>query len=179
MAAHGFILWFTGMPGAGKSTLARAMRDRLVSRACRVEILDGDEVRESLSKDLGFSKGDRDTNIRRIGYVARLLSRNGIVAIVAAVSPYRAVREEVRRAQEAPFVEVYLECPLEELMRRDPKGLYQRAIKGELTGLTGLSDPYEPPLRPDILIRTDLKSVEESCVQIVEWLEVRAFIVGH
>jgi adenylyl-sulfate kinase len=167
----GFTLWFTGLSGAGKSTLAQAIRDELVARGRRVEVLDGDEVRATLSSGLGFSKEDRDTNIRRIGYVARLLSRNGVVAIAAAISPYRDVREQVRRAHEAPFVEAFVDCPLDELVRRDRKGLYTKALAGEITHFTGLSDPYEPPLAPEIHVHTDRESADESCAGILTWLE--------
>jgi adenylyl-sulfate kinase len=167
----GFTLWFTGLSGAGKSTLATAIREEIVARGRRVEILDGDEVRTHLSKGLGFSKEDRDTNIRRIGYVARLLSRNGVVAIAAAISPYRAVRDEVRRAHEAPFVETFVDCPLDELVRRDQKGLYARALRGEIEHFTGVSDPYEPPLAPEIHIRTDRERADDSRGTILSWLE--------
>ncbi len=132
MTRSGLTLWFTGLPGAGKSTLARRVAETLVGRGLRVELLDGDEFRASLSSDLGFSKEDRDINVRRIGFVARLLSRNGIVAIVAAISPYRAIRDEVRRQHEAPFVEIFVDCSLDELIRRDTKGLYARALRGEI-----------------------------------------------
>src|ERR1700757_2070412 len=141
----GFTLWFTGLSGSGKSTLANLVADELRARGRRVEVLDGDEVRTNLSKGLGFSKEDRDTNIRRIGYVARLLSRNGVVVIAAAISPYREVREEVRRAHESPFVEAFVDCSIDELVRRDAKGLYAKALRGELPNFTGISDPYEPP----------------------------------
>src|SRR5689334_13746196 len=138
----GFTLWFTGMSGAGKSTLANLVADELRGRGHRVEVLDGDEVRTNLSKGLGFSKEDRDTNIRRIGYVARLLARNGVVAISAAISPYRDVRDEIRKQHER-FYEVYVKCPLEKLVERDVKGLYKKALAGELPHFTGVSDPYE------------------------------------
>jgi adenylyl-sulfate kinase len=169
----GFTLWFTGLSGAGKSTLAQGVRKRLVARGRRVEILDGDEVRTNLSKGLGFSKEDRDTNIRRIGFVARLLSRNGVVAIGAAISPYRDVRDEVRRAHEAAFVEVYVSCAIAELVKRDSKGLYAKALRGEIQHFTGISDPYEPPLSPDILVESDRQSVDESIDTIVKSLEAR------
>jgi adenylylsulfate kinase len=172
----GFTLWFTGLSGAGKSSLAEAVADVLVSRGRFVEILDGDEVRRNLSTGLGFSKEDRDTNIRRIGFVAGLLSRNGVVAIAAAISPYRAVREEVSRAHQAPFVEVYVDCPLAELVKRDRKGLYARALRGEIPNFTGVSDPYEPPVAPDIHIRTDRELVTESRDRIVMWLEQRRLV---
>ena len=169
----GFTLWFTGLSGAGKSTLAQAIRDILVKRGRRAEVLDGDEVRTNLSKGLGFSKEDRDTNIRRIGFVARLLSRNGVVAIGAAISPYRDVRNEVRRAHEAPFVEVYVSCALDELVRRDSKGLYAKALAGEIQHFTGVSDPYEPPVAAEIVVQTDREPVDDSVARIVSWLEER------
>jgi len=166
----GFTLWFTGMSGAGKSTLAAAVRDELRARGHRVEVLDGDEVRQNLSKGLTFSREDRDTNIRRIGFVARLLSRNGVVAIAAAISPYRALRDEVRRQHEAPFVEVLADCSLETLIKRDVKGLYQKALRGEIAHMTGVSDPYEPPVSPEIAVHTDRESVDESLATILQWL---------
>jgi adenylylsulfate kinase len=173
---HGFTLWFTGLSGAGKSTLAEAVRDVIRARSGRVEILDGDEVRTNLSKGLGFSKEDRDTNIRRIGYVARLLSRNGVVAITAAISPYREVRGEVRSAHEAPFVEAFVECPIDELVRRDKKGLYAKALSGEIKNFTGVSDPYEPPASPEIHLHSDRERVEESRDRIIDWLEQKGLL---
>ena len=175
-AANGFTVWFTGLSGAGKSTLAEALRDALRARGRRVEVLDGDEVRTNLSKGLGFSKEDRDTNIRRIGYVARLLARNGVTSITAAISPYRDVRDEVRAAHEARFVEVYVECPLDELVRRDRKGLYAKALRGEIANFTGVSDPYEPPLAADITVHTDREPVEASLAAILTWLEDQGLI---
>ena len=175
-APAGFTLWFTGLSGAGKSTLAEAVRDELLARGRRVEILDGDEVRTTLSKGLGFSKEDRDTNIRRIGFVARLLSRNGVVTIAAAISPYRDVRAEVRRSHEAGFVEAFVDCSLDELVRRDRKGLYAKALRGELEHFTGVSDPYEPPLSPEIHLHSDRETVEESKTNIVRWLETHGLL---
>lgn len=171
MTRSGLTLWFTGLPGAGKSTLARCIAQELVGRGLRVEVLDGDEVRAGLSSDLGFSKADRDINIRRIGFVARLLSRNGIVAIVAAISPYRAIRDEVRLQHEAPFVEIFVDCSLDELIRRDTKGLYARALSGELAGFTGVSDPYEPPLAPELTVHSDREPVASSVGKVIQWLE--------
>jgi adenylylsulfate kinase len=168
---NGFTLWFTGLSGAGKSTLADRVRTKLVDHGHSVEILDGDEIRRNLSDGLGFSKQDRDSNVRRIGFVARLLSRHGVVAITAAISPYRDLRDEVRRQHSTPFVEVFVDCALEELMRRDTKGLYARALRGEIQNFTGISDPYEPPLRPEISVHTDRESVDESVARVVEWLE--------
>ena len=172
----GFTLWFTGLSGAGKSTLAQVVRHELVARGRRVEILDGDDVRANLSSGLGFSKEDRDTNIRRIGYVARLLSRNGVVAIAAAISPYRDVRNEVRRAHEATFVEAFVDCPVDELIRRDRKGLYARALVGDIEHFTGISDPYEPPLAPDIHIHSDRETIDASRAKILDWLETKGLL---
>jgi len=172
----GFTLWLTGLSGAGKSTLAQAVRQLLADRGHRVEVLDGDEVRRNLSRGLGFSREDRDTNIRRIGFVARLLSRNGVVAIVAAISPYREIRDEVRRAHEASFVEVFVDCPLDVLIRRDTKGLYARALRGEISHFSGISDPYEPPGAPDIVVHTDHEAVEQSTARIVSWLETSRLV---
>ena len=177
-AGRGFTLWFTGLSGAGKSTLARGVRAALEARGHRVEILDGDEVRQNLSKGLGFSKEDRDTNISRIGYVARLLSRNGVVAITAAISPYRDVRDEVRRAHEAAFVEVFVDCSIDALVRRDRKGLYARALKGEIQNFTGVSDPYEAPIAADVIVHTDREAVDESLSTIVGWLEREGLIAA-
>jgi adenylylsulfate kinase len=171
-----FTLWLTGLPAAGKTTLAVQVWEELVARGLTVEILDGDAVRAGLSRDLGFSKRDRDENVRRIGSVARLLSQNGTIVIVAAVSPYREARDDVRRAHHAPFVEVFVDCPLEELIRRDPKGLYAKASRGEISEFTGISAPYEPPLDPDIHIRTDLQSVHEARFAIVRALELRGLV---
>src|SRR5215472_8563541 len=155
---EGAIIWFTGLSGAGKSTLAEALLPELLERDLRVEILDGDEVRTNLSKGLGFSKEDRDTNVRRIGYVARLLARNGTVAITAAISPYREIRDEIREAAETEgihFVEVYVRCPIHTLAERDVKGLYRKALAGEIKNFTGITDPYEAPLNPEVIVETD------------------------
>jgi adenylyl-sulfate kinase len=172
----GATLWFTGLSGAGKSTLAEALRDRLLARAYRVQILDGDEVRQNLSKGLGFSKDDRDTNVRRIGYVSWLLSRNGVVVITAAISPYREVRDEIRAAHEVRFVEVFVDCSISELVRRDRKGLYAKALSGEIDHFTGVSDPYEAPVAADVTVHTDRESVETSLERILEWLERETII---
>ena len=174
----GAILWFTGLSGAGKSTLASAVKDRL-AESWRVEILDGDEIRTHLSKGLGFSKEDRDTNIRRIGLVARLLARNGVFAITAAISPYRDVRDEIRALAArdgVPFIEVFAEAELEALAERDVKGLYRKAMAGELAHFTGVSDPYEPPLAPEVVVRSDRESVEVSRNRILVALEARGLL---
>ena len=176
MASQGFTLWFTGLSGAGKSTLSQAVADELSARGHRVERLDGDEVRQRLSRGLGFSKDDRNENVRRIGFVARLLSRSGAVAIAAAISPYREVRDEIRREHDAPFVEIFVECPLNTLVKRDPKGLYARAMSGELKNFSGVSDPYEPPDTPEITVHTGRETVEASRDVILRWLEGRGLI---
>jgi adenylyl-sulfate kinase len=171
----GFTLWFTGMSGAGKSTLANLLAEELRKRGHRVEVLDGDEIRTHLSKGLGFSKEDRDTNIRRIGYVARLLSRNGVIAISAAISPYRDVRDELR-AQHERFFEVYMHCTIEKLSERDVKGLYKKALAGEIKNFTGISDPYEPPVNPDLVLDSSKESVEESYKKLLSRLEEIGYI---
>src|SRR5882672_1250764 len=175
----GFTLWLTGLSGAGKTTLAALLATELRARSVNTEVLDGDEVRTNLSKGLGFSKEDRDTNIRRIGYVCRLLSRNGVGTVSAAISPYSAVRDEVRRAVEkdgAEFVEVFVKCPIAVLAERDVKGLYKKALAGDLKGFTGVSDPYEEPLAPDVVVETDRESVEFSIGKIFHELEQRGLI---
>jgi adenylyl-sulfate kinase len=174
----GFTLWFTGLSGAGKSTLANAIGAELRARGLAVELLDGDEVRTHLSKGLGFTREDRDTNIRRIGYVARLLSRNGVVAITAAISPYREVRDEVRAAHEAPFIEVYVRCPIEELARRDVKGLYAKALRGEIDHFTGISDPYEEPLNPDVVVDSSVDTVIDGVERVLAALAERG-VIAH
>lgn len=168
--SEGFVVWFTGLPSSGKSTLARALEKELIRRNRRVEVLDGDEVRLRLTKGLGFSKADRDENIRRIAYVARLLACHGVVAIVAAISPYREVRDQAR-AEIGNFVEVYVNCPLEECIRRDAKGLYRKALRKEIPNFTGVSDPYEPPEAPEITLETHRESVEESVNRLLSGLE--------
>ena len=175
MSDKGLTLWFTGLSGSGKSTLAQYLTPKLIAMGNKVEILDGDEVRENLSKGLGFSKEDRDTNIRRIGFVAKLLSRNGTVAITAAISPYRDVRDEMRRAI-GRFVEVYVKCPIEVLTERDVKGLYRKALAGEIKHFTGVDDPYEPPLKPEVVVESDRESVAESVDKIIRTLEVMELI---
>jgi adenylyl-sulfate kinase len=171
--AGGFCLWFTGLSGAGKSTIAQVVIDELRARGHRVELLDGDEVREHLSKGLGFAKADRDENIRRIGWVASLLARNGVVAVTAAISPYRAVRDEVRSWMGERFVEIHVATPLDECESRDVKGLYARARAGEIPEFTGVSDPYEPPLAPEVRVETTGRTPAASAGEVLAWLEAR------
>ena len=171
----GFTIWFTGLSGSGKSTLAEALTPILRERGRNVEILDGDVVRTNLSKGLGFSKEDRDINIRRIGFVCGLLSRNGVVAISAAISPYKEIRDEVRSSVEN-FIEVYVECPVHVLADRDVKGLYKKALAGEIKNFTGVSDPYEAPENPEILVNSSTQTMDESLQIILEKLENLGFI---
>ena len=166
----GFCLWFTGLSGAGKSTIANVVVDELRRRGHRVELLDGDEVRENLSKGLGFSKEDRDTNVRRIGWVAQVLARNGVVSVTAAISPYRNVRDEIRDHIDN-FVEVYVDTPLEVCEDRDVKGLYAKARGGEIPEFTGVSDPYEPPLDPEVRVVTHDRPLAASVAQVLGYLE--------
>jgi adenylyl-sulfate kinase len=162
---QGFTVWFTGMSGAGKSTLSHLLELRLRALGGKVEVLDGDIVRTHLAKGLGFSKEDRDENVRRIGFVCELLSRNGVIALAAAISPYRAARDEVR-ARIPGFVEVYVGCPLEVLVERDVKGLYKKALSGELPQFTGISDPYEAPLAPEVTVNSSVETPEQCLEKI-------------
>ncbi len=171
----GFTLWFTGMSGAGKSTISEIVFERLRQAGAKVELLDGDIVRTHLSKGLGFSKEDRDTNVRRIGFVSELLTRNGVIALVAAISPYRSVREEVR-ANIGAFVEVYVHCPIEVLAERDVKGLYKKALAGEIASFTGVSDPYEPPANPEVTIDSSTEKIEESVEKVWRKLTEMGYI---
>ena len=175
--SKGFTIWFTGLSGAGKSTLSSLLEQQLRARGHKVEVLDGDVVRTHLSKGLGFSKEDRDTNIRRIGWVCEVLSRNGVVAIAAAISPYRAVRDEVR-AMIGEFVEVYVECPLPVLIERDTKGLYKKALAGEIGQFTGVSDPYEQPLAAEVTVYSDRETPEQSAARILERLAELGYLAG-
>ena len=175
MQNQGVTLWFTGFSGAGKTSIAKAVEHELRNRHCQVEMLDGDVVRTNLSKGLGFSKEDRDTNIRRIGFVANLLSRNGVIAITAAISPYRAIRDEIRQMTEN-FMEVHVNAPLEICEARDVKGLYAKARAGEIKNFTGIDDPYEEPLNPELVCYTANESIEESAGKVIAHLERLGYI---
>ncbi|MGH7425401.1 MAG: adenylyl-sulfate kinase [Candidatus Methylomirabilales bacterium] len=174
---QGYVLWFTGLSGAGKSTIADLLAARLRARGEKIEILDGDVVRTHLSKGLGFSKEDRDTNIRRIGFVADLLARNGVGVITTAISPYKAVRGEVRDMAHN-FVEVFVDAPFEVCRQRDVKGLYAKAAAGQIANFTGLSDPYEPPDAPELHIKTSEETVDESAETILSYLQGRGWTYG-
>ncbi len=171
----GFTLWLTGLSGAGKTTIAVALEQLLRERGVRVERLDGDVVREGLTRDLGFSKEDRDKNIERVTFVAKLLSRNGVAVIASFVSPYREARQRARR-ESTNFIEVFVDAPLEVCAARDVKGLYAKALAGQIKNFTGVDDPYEAPEAPEITIHTDQESVEESVARLIEYLESSAFI---
>ena len=175
MINKGFTIWFTGLSGAGKSTLSRIVEQRLKAHELNVEVLDGDIVRTHLSKGLGFSREDRNTNIQRIAFVCNLLTRNGIIAIAAAISPYREAREWARE-EIGNFVEVYTRCPIEVCRQRDIKGLYKLADEGKLKGFTGIDDPYEEPVHPELVIETNKETIEESVSRIFAKLEEMKFL---
>jgi adenylylsulfate kinase len=173
---EGFTVWFTGLSGAGKSTIAEMLYHELKARGLRTEILDGDEVRKNLSKGLGFSKEDRDTNILRIGFVANLLTRNGVATICCPISPYKETRDQCRELI-GEFVEVYVHATVEEIAaHRDPKGLYKKALAGEITGFTGVDDPYEVPEHPELVIDTEAEGPEESLRHVLDTLQARGYI---
>jgi adenylylsulfate kinase len=173
---QGFTLWFTGLSGSGKTTITNLLVRELLGRGTRLEVLDGDVVRENLSKGLGFSKEDRDTNIRRIAFVANLLSRNGVPVITAAISPYREIRDEARQMMDGRFIEIYVKASVEACEERDVKGLYAKARSGEIKEFTGVSDPYEEPLSPEITVETEKQTPEESARQILDFLESNGHI---
>lgn len=179
---QGFVLWFTGLSGSGKSTLSQALETEFRARGHRVERLDGDIVRTNLSAGLTFSRADRDINVARIGFVCDLLARNGVIAISAAISPFQSVRAQCRELVEShgsAFVEVYAQCSLEELTRRDVKGLYQRALAGEIPNFTGVSDPYEAPVSPEVTVYSDSESEAASLKRILDYLGERGLIEHH
>ncbi|MDY6937454.1 MAG: adenylyl-sulfate kinase [Cyanobacteriota bacterium] len=169
MKHRGVTVWFTGLSGAGKTTITKAVAEKLTSQGCKLEILDGDIVRENLTKGLGFSKEDRDINVRRIGFVAHLLTRNGVIVLVSAISPYREIREELKE-KIGDFVEVFVNAPLNVCEDRDVKGLYKKARSGEIAQFTGISDPYEPPTNPTLECRTDLEEEAESVEKVLKTL---------
>ncbi|MGD1921588.1 MAG: adenylyl-sulfate kinase [Pleurocapsa sp.] len=175
MKQRGVAVWFTGFSGAGKSTIAAALTEKLKSEGYQLEVLDGDEIRENLTKDLGFSKEDRDTNIRRIGFVAKLLARNGVIVLVPVISPYRAIRDEMR-ANIDGFVEVFVNAPISVCEERDVKGLYKQVRAGKIKQFTGIDDPYEPPTNPEIECRTDLEELSESVDKIFNKLKELEYI---
>jgi adenylylsulfate kinase len=175
MTQRGVTVWFTGLSGAGKTTIRMAVEEKLRAQGHKVEVLDGDIVRENLTKGLGFSKEDRDENIRRIGFVSHLLTRNGVIVLVSAISPYREIRAEVRD-RIGDFVEVFVNAPLAVCEERDVKGLYKRARAGELKQFTGISDPYEAPLSPEIECRTDLETLEESAAKVLSQLQELGYL---
>ncbi|WP_414576663.1 adenylyl-sulfate kinase [Anabaena sp. CCY 9402-a] len=168
----GATIWFTGLSGAGKTTISSEVAQRLRTRGLKVEVLDGDIVRQNLTRDLGFSRADRDENIRRIGFVAQLLTRNGVVVLVSAISPYQDVRQEVRQKIGSNFIEVYVNAPLSTCEERDVKGLYKRARQGEIKFFTGIDDPYEPPLKPEVECFTNKESLEQSVAKVIDQFEV-------
>ncbi len=171
-------IWFTGLPSSGKSTLAVLLENELKKRGRTVEVLDGDVVRTNLSKGLGFSKEDRDTNIKRIGFVCHLLSRNGTFAVSAAISPYKEIRDDVRDMI-GDFVEIFVDCPLDECIKRDVKGLYKKAIAGEIQGFTGISDPYEPPTDAELIVKTGEEEPQESLRKILARLEELGYLAKN
>src|SRR6476620_6817236 len=177
-AEKGFCLWFTGLSGSGKTTITNVLVKGLRARDAKLEVLDGDIVRQNLSKGLGFSKEDRDTNIRRVAFVADLLSRNEVPVITAAISPYRELRDEARAKMDGRFIEAYVKASVEECERRDVKGLYAKARSGEIKEVTGVSDPYEVPENPELVVDTESQTPEESAQQILSYLEKQGLIPG-
>jgi adenylylsulfate kinase len=172
---HGFVIWLTGLPGSGKTTIARGLEKELKARGLKVEVFDGDEVRKNLSKGLGFSKEDRDTHNKRVIYVCKLLTRNGVNAIVSLISPYRSTRAYARE-QLPKFVEVYLKCSLEECIRRDPKGLYKKALAGEINNMTGIQDPYEEPQNPEVVLDTEHDTLQFNIQKVLTKLQKLDYI---
>lgn len=171
----GVTIWFTGLPSSGKSTIARILEKRFRQQGLRCELLDGDVIRTNLSKGLGFSREDRDLNIKRIGFVAHLLTRNDVIAIAAAISPFREVRDYNRKLI-GNFVEVYVKCPVDECEKRDVKGLFKKARAGEIKGFTGVDDPYEEPLHPEVILETAKESAEESADRVIRKLEELGYL---
>lgn len=168
----GFVVWFTGLPGSGKTTIARRVMEKLRRSGYRVELLDGDWVRKTINPDAGFTREERKKHLLRVAWIARLLARNGVIVFCSFVSPYRSVRKEVRKIieEETPFIEVYVKCSLEECIRRDPKGLYKKALRGEIPYFTGISDPYEEPENPELVIDTEHYSIEYNVEKVISKL---------
>jgi adenylylsulfate kinase len=177
MKQKGVTIWFTGLSGAGKTTITKALAEHLNQKNYSIEVLDGDVVRQNLTKGLGFSKEDRDENIRRIGFVANLLTKHGVIVLVSAISPYQQIRQEVRE-KIGDFVEVFVNAPLATCESRDVKGLYKKARAGEIKGFTGIDDPYEAPLDPEVECRTDLETLEESLSKVLTKLDNLGYLVG-
>ncbi len=173
--AKGAVFWLTGLPGSGKTTLARSVAQKLKEEGYRVEVLDGDWVRSTINPDAGFTKEQRALHLRRVAWIARLLARNGVIVLCSFVSPYRDVRRQIREIieEEVPFYEIYVKCPIEECIKRDPKGLYKKALRGEIKHFTGISDPYEEPENPDLIIDTTSESVEESVERLYRFVKER------
>ncbi len=161
----GFVVWLTGLSGSGKTTIGRVLQQLLRDKGYKVELLDGDEVRRNLSPELGFSKQDREIHAKRVVYISKLLARNGVIVIVSLISPYRSFRAYAREELK-DFVEVYVKCSIDTCIKRDPKGLYKKALNGEIADMTGIQDPYEEPLNPEVIVDTDRQSIDE-CVNIV------------
>lgn len=173
---RGVVVWFTGLPGSGKTTIARELEKRLRSIGKRVEVLDGDEVRRWLSPEAGFSREDRERHIKRVAHVSQLLARNGVIVLVSLVSPYKNVREYAKTLNSGSFIEVYTKCSVEECIRRDPKGLYKKALKGEIKDMTGIQDIYEAPQNPDITLDTERTTVDECVEYVLNHLRERGFL---
>lgn len=172
----GVVVWLTGLPCSGKTTIAQKLAEHLRKNGKKVEIIDGDVIRQYISKGLGFSREDRFENIRRVSFVANLLSRNGVIVIVAVISPYREMRKMAREMIETDFIEVFVNAPLEVCKKRDVKGMYKKAERGEIKGFTGIDDPYEPPENPDVECKTDIETVEESVKKILDLLKQKGYI---
>ena len=175
---RGFVVWFTGLPGSGKTTVANAVVSKLRELGYKVEVLDGDWVRKTINPDVGFTREERRIHLKRVAWIARLLARNGVIVLCSFVSPYRSVRKEIREIveEEVPFIEVFVRCSLEEAMRRDPKGLYKKALRGEVKNMTGISDPYEEPENPELILETDKETPEESVEKFIKKLEELNYI---
>ncbi len=174
----GFVVWFTGLPGSGKTTIAKGVMEELRRRGYRVELLDGDWVRKTINPDAGFTREERNRHLYRVAWIARLLARNGVIVLCSFVSPYRDTRAKIREIveEEVPFIEAFVKCSLEEVIRRDPKGLYKRALRGEIKHMTGIDDPYEEPLNPEITVDSEHNSIEENVKTVIKYLEDKGLI---